>query len=324
MQSLAEDVRSLWEPALRGVDAQLARIHSLVALGDAESHVSPQVAYALRDAFDKLVHAFDRSMREQPDDALAARVRDSLAPLARRSDNARRWCDKPRGYAGDYLMIARMYDDVASGEGPAGSAIDRCFLDLPAVRAVQNRRALLAGEIRASLRAGKGRVTSLACGPAREVFDVGPELGLSTTLVDFDAEALGACAAEAARTGANVELVRANLIHVAVGRRSLALPPQDLVYSICLIDYLDDALVVRLLDWIHATLAPGGRTIVGNFHPRNPTRAVMDHLLDWKLIHRDEAHMNRLFEASAFGAPCTRIAYEAEGINLFAEGVKRC
>ena len=79
---------------------------------------------------------------------------------------------------------------------------------------------------------------------------------------------------------------------------------------------------MKLLDWVHSTLRPGGRVIVGNFHPQNPTRAVMDHVLDWKLIHRDEDDMNRLLCASAFGKPCSRILYEAQGINLFAEAVK--
>jgi len=80
--------------------------------------------------------------------------------------------------------------------------------------------------------------------------------------------------------------------------------------------------VVRLMNFVHSILSPGGRVIFGNFHPRNPTRAMMDHVLDWKLVHRTEETMNRLFQASAFGRPCTRILYEEQQINLFAECVK--
>jgi hypothetical protein len=32
--------------------------------------------------------------------------------------------------------------------------------------------------------------------------------------------------------------------------------------------------------------------------------------------------MNRLYQESSFGAPCSRIRYEEQRINLFAEGVK--
>ncbi|WP_187776409.1 hypothetical protein [Antrihabitans cavernicola] len=46
-----------------------------------------------------------------------------------------------------------------------------------------------------------------------------------------------------------------------------------------MIDYLDDNLVVVLLDWIHDHLADGGTAMVGNFDVGNPDRAFMDHIL---------------------------------------------
>ena len=48
----------------------------------------------------------------------------------------------------------------------------------------------------------------------------------------------------------------------------------------------------------------------------------MDYVLEWKLIHRTEEDMNRLFLSSAFRRPCTRIQFEEGGVNLFAECVK--
>ena len=48
----------------------------------------------------------------------------------------------------------------------------------------------------------------------------------------------------------------------------------------------------------------------------------MDHVLEWRLTYRDEAALNRLFEASKFAKPCSRIAFEEEGIYLLGECVK--
>jgi hypothetical protein len=48
----------------------------------------------------------------------------------------------------------------------------------------------------------------------------------------------------------------------------------------------------------------------------------MDHVLQWKLTHRTEEDMNRLFSESSFARPCTNIRFEKEGVNLFAECVK--
>lgn len=264
-------------------------------------------------------------------EAVGARVHAELLPLMLLSDNGERWYSKPRGYAGDYLSIARMYDDTPSGHGRIGAAIDRCFLDLAAVRAVQNRRGLLATEIRATIAGASGRaarVTSLACGPARELLDVYAELPdpsvLSATLVDMDLHALAHVADARDRGGLrrHMTLLADNLVYLATGRSKAAFAEQDLVYSIGLIDYFADDFVVKLLDFVHGVLRPGGRVILGNFHPRNPTRGVMDHVLDWKLVHRDEADMHRLFRASKFARECTRIVYEDQRVNLFAECVR--
>ena len=77
--------------------------------------------------------------------------------------------------------------------------------------------------------------------------------------------------------------------------------------------------VNRVPGTAYENLAPGGRVILGNFHPRNPAKEFMDYVLEWNLIHRTEEDMNRLFRSSLFGKPCTRIQFESLGINLFAE-----
>ena len=48
----------------------------------------------------------------------------------------------------------------------------------------------------------------------------------------------------------------------------------------------------------------------------------MDHILQWKLIHRDEEQITDLFKKSAFNRAPTKIYFEDEGINLFAECIK--
>ncbi len=258
-------------------------------------------------------------------------VQRTMMPYLQQTEIARRMYTKPRGYAGDFYTIELMYRDQPGGLGRLGRTMDRCFLDEPAAAAVRNRRGLLAEEIEAELQAkpeGPVRITSLACGPAREIFDVyqrSADAGrLQPTLVDMDGEALAFVKERLAeqQPSAPVELVRDNLIYLALGRSSIELPPQDLVYSIGLIDYFEDGLVIKLLDWVHGLLRPGGRAIFGNFHPANTSRAMMDHMLEWRLIHRSEADMNRLFEASRFGKPCSRILWEEQRVNLFAECVR--
>ncbi|NLF69191.1 MAG: cyclic nucleotide-binding domain-containing protein [Candidatus Anammoximicrobium sp.] len=269
----------------------------------------------------------DEHVREE----LGSRVRLQFMPYLLLTASAERMFVKPRGYAGDFLSIEEIYENRGQGKGHLGPVIDRCFLDLSGAKAVRNRRGLLVEEIRRTCRGvpeGLVRFTSLACGPAEEVFDVLQEPALASrlhaTLIDIDEQALSFVRERAVQRGLRERLTleQQNLIYLAVGRHRLELPPQDLVYSVGLIDYFNDAFVLKLMDYAHALLRPGGRLILGNFHPVNSSRAIMEHVLDWKLIHRTEDEMHRLFAASKFGRPCTRLQFEAEGVNLFAECVK--
>jgi len=264
-------------------------------------------------------------------DELGARIKSDLLPYLLLTNTAERWYSKPRGYAGDFLSIHQIYQNQPEGRGRIGSMLDQCFLNLPAAIAVRNRRPLLAEEINEVV-AAKGatgaKVTSLACGPAAELFDVYEALPdrskLTTTLIDIDLQALAFVAEQRdkARLQQQMRLINANLIYVVKEREKLNLREQDLVYSIGLIDYFSDKFVIKLLDFIYKALAPGGKVILGNFHPRNPDKVIMDHVLDWRLIHRSEDDMNRLFRASAFARECTKTRFEDQGINLFAECIK--
>ncbi len=213
--------------------------------------------------------------------------------------------------------------------------LDSCFMQETASKAVRNRRRLLADELvaavherRAAGDTGPMNVMVLASGPASEVFDAFERLddpgAMNVTLVDIDLQALAFVAdkIKAARLSKHITPVNGNLLYLALGRQKLELPPQHFIYSMGLVDYLQDKFARRVLDYGHSMLAPGGRLIVGNFHPRNDSRGMMDYILDWPLVYRTEDDMNRLYQASAFAAPCTRILFEDERVNLFAEGIK--
>lgn len=333
--SRASAPRGPWAGLFDTVASFKERLVEIDQLALKNGGVVPQSAETeVRAGFTALVKLLNDTFAATDDETtrtrMGARVQAELLPYLLLTELGERMYAKPRGYAGDYLTIANMYADKPAGTGRLGPLLDRCLRDQAAGQAVRNRRALLVEEIRSVLDAteGRARVTSLASGPAAELFDVYEGLEdasrLSATCIDIDLQALAHIADRVGpRLRSAIRLENANLVYLALGRTKLELPPQDLVYSIGLIDYFNDKFVVNLLDFIHDRLAPGGRCILGNFHPDNPTRALMDHVLDWPLIHRSEDDMNRLFSASKFGGPCERIRYEASGVNLFAVGVRR-
>ncbi len=321
--------------------AMWAAIHDFqMALHNAErgalensGEVPEELSITVRKGFRRVVmhlHASlgpksGRSSAER--DSLGHEVQRAVLPYLLLTDTSERLYSKPRGYAGDAVSIDGIYANQPSGVGRLGPLLDCCFLDEPAAQAVRNRRGLLREEIEAVLRRHPDRqvqITTMACGPAREVFDVFDNLDdihrLQVHLIDLDQKALDQVQAEAVELGIHSQLHfhHADLIKLSLGRQRLDIPPQDLVYSIGLIDYFIDKLVIKLMNYGHHLLRPNGEMILGNFHPGNPNKELMDHVLDWRLHHRSEDHMDRLYRESHFARSCTRFRFEETGVNLFA------
>ena len=321
--------------ALEQFKDRLHRIDKLALtnFGEIPDDVASQLTIELQQFFLFLdAQIGDRSPEnQQVKDEIGAYVQKELLPYIALTEAAERSYSKPRGYTGDYMTIEMFYQNCGKGVGRLGPLIDQCFLAIPPVQAVRNRRSILAGEIRRSMLEKNGEttyITSMASGPAEEIFDVYQSLekpeGLKSTLIDFDLQALAFVSdrRDRSRLHKQITLVNENLIFLALGRTKTQICNQDLIYSVGLIDYFDDDLVVKLLSLAHSLLRPGGRVIVGNFHPCNQFKTMMDYVMDWRLIHRDEQKMDELFTRSAFNRPCTKITFEEQGINLFAECVR--
>jgi len=262
---------------------------------------------------------------------IGARMQHEMLPYVLTTETADRFYSKPRGYAGDYLAIHNIYTEKSGGSGRLGTLVDRMFLNTPPARAVRNRKDLLTREITSLVRERQPdstRVLCLASGPASEVFDAYQQLEdrgrLQTTLMDIDLQALAFVDDQRSRRKLSgvMSLVNENLIALFLGRGRTRLEQQDFIYSLGLTDYLNDKLVGKLLAYAYEILAPGGKILLGNMHPANPAKEFMDYVLEWQLIHRTEEDMNRLFQQSPFRRPCTRVLFEQEGVDLFAECVK--
>jgi hypothetical protein len=78
-------------------------------------------------------------MKEQ----LGGLLQTELLPYVLLTGTIERCYSKPRGYAGDYLTIEKIYNNHPEGAGRIGAVVDRLFLEMPAAVAVRNRRGLL-------------------------------------------------------------------------------------------------------------------------------------------------------------------------------------
>jgi hypothetical protein len=69
-------------------------------------------------------------------------------------------------------------------------------------------------------------------------------------------------------------------------------PPQDMIYSAGLLDYLSDRRYRMLVHKLYAALAPGGMLIVGNMNDTQLSNLwPMEFITDWTLMYRGDAEM---------------------------------
>lgn len=263
--------------------------------------------------------------------AIGAYVFRETFPLYMLSRILERAYMKPRGYAGDFFTIEMIYSDEPAGDGRLGRYVDRWALDLAACRAVKNRRGVVTSLIREAMRAHAGSgptyVTSLASGPARELFDIfsgDPKAALRATCIDIDNQALSYAAgiAETLHVQDHFSFTQDNVVRLAHNRGKTSLQPQHMIYSVGLTDYLREEFVIKLVNWMYDHLLPGGTAVIGNFEASNPNRAFMDHVVEWELIHRTPDDMRSIFARSKFGESQIQIRVEDAGVNLFAVATK--
>lgn len=209
-----------------------------------------------------------------------------------------RCVEKPRGYAGDAVLIDMIYDRrPPQGTSERGAAIFDVTIGFPVAEAVRLRRDFAEDLIGRAHAAGQ-RVLSLACGHFREGDGlVGKDLS-GVVLVDQDPLSL---ARVRDYHGGAVTSHEANVFAWLRGAVSRG-EEFDLVYTLGLTDYLDDRAMTLLHRMVHAVLAPGGRFILANFVPHHLASGWMDAVMDWHLIYREPEDLAGFAAAAGFAA----------------------
>lgn len=255
---------------------------------------------------------------------LGARIQRELAPYFLKARTPAQLFEKPRGYPGDFHAVEMIVRAEPDGTTAAGKLIDGAFLALPFCQALRSSHSMLHREL--AERSGMFstdslRVAAIAAAPAAELFEwPGPEVlkPLSrVTIIEFDDEALVRLRAMPP-LGIPVRLEMETLVDLALGRHRVAPDAHEIAYALTVANALSDRFFVGLLNYLHGLLEPGGWVTVGCFHPRNPDKAFLQHILGWPLHHRTEAEVNTLFRHSLFGSACDGFCLDEQGIYFLA------
>lgn len=302
--------------------------HTLQAIAEddiPEEHL--QQGYTILDSMNSSLNDFDASMPNQEDkDHMWGFVFKEVFPYLMRSRFFERAYYKPKGYAGDFLMMEHIYLNIAEGDGKIGRLIDSWGLQGGGAEAIRGRRILLKDQLQDLSKKQLEKykrfsVMNLACGPCRELFDFLEVCDYTEKIdalcVDIDTEALQYSNqnVNVIPHNASVRYMNENLVKWALGKVSHDIGSKDLIYSAGLFDYLEPRLFCKLVNRCHAHLKPGGSLLIGNYAPYEDM-LFMDHILHWKLIYRTSEDLKELFNDTEFGGDVTILA-EPKNINLF-------
>jgi len=250
--------------------------------------------------------------------------RHPLWGLLLRDPLTRRAYDKPRGSAGDPVMLDYYYSRTApAGISHCGQSIFDYLVDTPTAHSIRRRRDLLAGTVdRVADRFDRPRVLAVSSGYLPEgrqsrAFQAG-RIGTYFAL-DGDAESL-----------ATIQRVYGGLglrpVHASVNwllQPAMSLTDLHLAYAGGLYDTLADDAARSLTRRLLEMLVPGGTLVIAGFAPTNHGREYMEAFMDWNVYCRDELDLERLISGPLSNLiASSRMYRETMGNIVFLECTK--
>jgi extracellular factor (EF) 3-hydroxypalmitic acid methyl ester biosynthesis protein len=211
---------------------------------------------------------------------------------------ARRAFEKPRGYAGDAVMLDYIYRPTHSSLDGLASVIHEATTTLPNAKSILWRQDYLAHLInRTMISRETAEVLSVASGHMRELDrlrDITKDTNVRFTALDQDAASIS----EAQTTYREYAILGETKSFASLIRERVVAKRYDLIYSAGLFDYLQDSTAVALIKAMFARLEPGGVLSIANFTRDSHGRGFMAGFMDWCLIYRNEEDLRSLADAA--------------------------
>ncbi|MEP7237742.1 MAG: class I SAM-dependent methyltransferase [Ferruginibacter sp.] len=223
---------------------------------------------------------------------------------------------KKYGYAGDFMMIDKIY----VGNKPDDHFFrswDDYFQNHAAPKAVRNRKAYFKKLLLDKLQNHSiVKLLNIASGPGRDMLELYAEMPtgkkIITTCVEMDKDAISYAEKLNLAYSNDIEFINKNIFKFDTDENF------DVIWSAGLFDYFDDKAFVFVLNKLKNWVIDHGEIIIGNFNEtNNPTREYMELFGNWYLHHRTAANLAALALSAGFEQHQITINSEEEQVNLF-------
>ena len=233
---------------------------------------------------------------------------------------------KSRGYHNDSYITEILSQNEPEGDGHLGIYIDSWVRSIPTCLALKNRGSIITATVKKLAiiwnLENPMPVTSIASGSANEILDLyihANPPNVHVTCVDTNHQLLAYAANLSHKLGFNehITFIQDNIFLLAQGYSNINIPPQQMIYSLTIGNYLKDQEFIAILDWIYEHLLPKGTVILGNFNTSNPDRLLLEHILEWHFTYRSAEQLEKLFAHSKFASLPIEIEADEFGVELF-------
>ncbi|MGE5419454.1 MAG: hypothetical protein ACM3UT_04670 [Chloroflexota bacterium] len=221
---------------------------------------------------------------------------------------------KPYGYAGDFMLIEKIYQYVVNPD-PRYRNWDIFFHNQPGAKAVRNRKHYFIQTCKNLVAEKKNaKVLILGSGPATDVYEFLSATGrkdIKFDLVDLDQNAIDYSTKKNEIFKDQITFNKVNAL------RYTPFKLYDLIWTAGLFDYFKDKHFSYLIRKYYNCLTEDGRMIVGNFSTKNPSKNLMENIMEWVLNLRTESDLFRIAGDAGVDKELVSIDKEPLGINLF-------
>lgn len=208
---------------------------------------------------------------------------------------------KPRGYAGDAVMMDLLYAGDGSvspalegTETAIGTQLYRSVMKLSTAEGVRNRKYAIAKRLdEIAAQKENPDVLAVACGHLREAnHSVALQNGKVGKYFALDSDPLSIECVHNEMGARGVTAMEGSVLDIL--RERIDFPSFDFIYSAGLYDYLQDKVAKRLTEKLFQMLKPGGVLLIANFLADHLCAAYIEACCDWWLVYRDHSEMKQL------------------------------
>ncbi len=214
---------------------------------------------------------------------------------------------KPLGYPGDFIVMNYMYDYNPEtgkflGESSFEKYVNRYTCSVPIARSNIERKEHLKNKILNVSKNGAKKITSIACGSIREMFEASEKLERNDNIqfmcFDFEQkvfEYINAKVKQDGIRGIDLQPIHADIMCLIKDKEMGGrLSGSDFVYCSGLFDYLSERLAEKLFGILNSYVNKGGELIVCNASEEYSShRAYYEFLGDWNLIYRKKEQVQK-------------------------------